>query len=91
MKKETTKVRLVFNAASTCNGVALNEYIHPGPKLPNEMSEILIGLRRFQIALVCDIFASKKEFSYNILTVPLSSIVFSTLLFKMINGYTACL
>ncbi|XP_046568630.1 uncharacterized protein LOC124277021 [Haliotis rubra] len=53
--RTTTKVRIVFDASAKCQGVSLNDIIHPGPKLQNDLFEILLRFRKQPIALVCDI------------------------------------
>ena len=46
-------MRIVFDSAATCNGGGFNDYANRGPKLQNELFEILIEFQRFPIALVC--------------------------------------
>lgn len=53
--KETTKVRIVFDAAAKCQGVCLNDKIEAGPKLQGDLFNILLRFRKNKIALVCDI------------------------------------
>ena len=53
--KQTTKVRIVFDAAVKQNGKCLNDAIHCGPKLQGDLTSILIRFRKFAIAIVCDI------------------------------------
>ena len=53
--RSSTKVRIVFDAAAKSNTLCLNDLIETGPKLQNDLTEILIRFRRFPIALVCDI------------------------------------
>ena len=50
----TTKTRVVFDASVKCNGVSFN-MIHHGPKLQNELFDVLLRFRRYPIAVVCDI------------------------------------
>ena len=54
-EKETTKVRIVFDASSKHEGTSLNEYLSTGPKLQRELFDVLLRFRRNQIAVVCDI------------------------------------
>ena len=53
--KETTKTRIVFDASAKCNGVSLNDVIHQGPKLQQDLFDVLLRFRRYQVAVVCDI------------------------------------
>ncbi|KAJ8049534.1 hypothetical protein HOLleu_02319 [Holothuria leucospilota] len=53
--RESTKVRVVYDTASKCEGVSLNDVIYNGPKLQNDLFDVLIGIRRRPIALICDI------------------------------------
>lgn len=55
MNRDTTKVRIVFDASAKDKGVSLNDVIEPGPKLQNGLFEILLRFRKFPVALVCDI------------------------------------
>jgi len=54
-EKATTKVRIVFDAAAKCSKNCLNDFIQTGPKLQNDLVEILIRFRKNTIALVSDI------------------------------------
>ena len=54
-ERETTKTRIVFDASAKCNGVSLNDAIHQGPKLQNDLFDVLVRFRRNPIALICDI------------------------------------
>ena len=53
--KETTKTRIVFDASAKCHGVSLNDAIYQGPKLQQDLFDVLLRFRRFPVALVCDI------------------------------------
>jgi hypothetical protein len=55
LEKETTKVRIVFDAAAKFKGVCLNDFIETGPKLQNELFDVLLRFRKYDVALVCDI------------------------------------
>ena len=53
--KETTKVRIVFDASARYKDRSLNDLIHQGPKLQRDLFDVLLRFRRQPIALVCDI------------------------------------
>ena len=53
--KETTKVRIVFDAAAKIQGRCLNDAIKCGPKLQGDLVKILLRFRRSSVAMVCDI------------------------------------
>ena len=53
--KDTTKVRIVFDASASYEGHSLNDLIHQGPKLQRELFDVLLRFRRQPVALVCDI------------------------------------
>jgi len=54
-EKETTKVRIVFDAAAKTQGTCLNDLLEAGPKLQNDLLEVLLKFRKYSIALVSDI------------------------------------
>ncbi|GFS93324.1 intraflagellar transport protein 52 homolog [Trichonephila clavipes] len=55
-QSETTKLRIVFDAsAKTDSNLSLNDILHTGPKLQNELFNILLKLRCHRIALTGDI------------------------------------
>lgn len=52
----TTKLRVIFNGSSrTSSGLALNDILHAGAKLQNDMSEILLWSRTHRILFSADI------------------------------------
>ena len=53
--KETTKVRLVYDASARSNGPSLNDCLHTGPKFNQKILEILLRFQSYPIALVADI------------------------------------
>ena len=53
--KDTTKVRIVFDASAKYKGQALNDVILQGPKLQRELFDVLLRFRRQPVAVVCDI------------------------------------
>ena len=55
MDKATTKVRIVFDCATKCNGILLNDMIHAGPKLLQGLFNVLVRFRRKPVGIACDI------------------------------------
>ena len=51
------KIRIVFDCASSCMGVSLNDALMQGPQLMNNLVGVLIRFRLENIALVADIEA----------------------------------
>ena len=54
MDKTSTKVRIVFDCSAKMDGVSLNDVIYAGPKLQQELFDVLIRFRRNPIALACN-------------------------------------
>ncbi|XP_043465288.1 uncharacterized protein LOC122500432 [Leptopilina heterotoma] len=53
---QTTKLRVVLNASSpTANGISLNDCLHIGPKLLNDILSILLRWRQHQFVFCADI------------------------------------
>lgn len=48
-------MRIVFDASAESDGVSLNELIYPGPKLQNDLFDVLVRFRRDKIGVICDI------------------------------------
>ena len=55
LDKSTTKVRIVFDCSAKCDGVSLNDEIHAGPKLQQDLFDVLLRFRRDPEAVACDI------------------------------------
>ena len=53
--KDTTKTRIVFNAAAKVKGVSLNDKVYQGPKLQRDLFDVLLRFRRYPIAVVSDV------------------------------------
>ena len=53
--RPSTKTRIVFDVSAKHCGVSLNDAIHQGPKLQQELFKVLIRFRKYPVALVCDI------------------------------------
>ncbi|XP_043244107.1 uncharacterized protein LOC122392847 [Amphibalanus amphitrite] len=54
-EKESTKVRIVYDAAAKYQGVSLNSQLLPGPSLYTDLVETLLGFRLHRIALIGDV------------------------------------
>ena len=54
-ERDTTKVRIVFDASAKQDGISLNDTIYQGPKLQNDLFDVLLRFRKHPVALVCDI------------------------------------
>ena len=55
MDKSTRKVRIVFDDATKCDGISLNDMIHAGPKLQQDLFNVLVRFRRNPVGVACDI------------------------------------
>ena len=53
--KDTTKTRIVFDAAAKFEGTSLNDQTYKGPNLQRDLFDVLLRLRRLPIAVVYDI------------------------------------
>ena len=53
--KETTKLRVVYDASARYGGPSLNDCLHTGPKFNQNVFDILLKFRTYQIALTADI------------------------------------
>ena len=53
--KDTTKVRIVYDASCKSTGPSLNDCLHSGPSLISEIPDVLVRFRYHKVALVSDI------------------------------------
>ncbi|XP_066934625.1 uncharacterized protein [Clytia hemisphaerica] len=53
--RETTKIRIVFDASCGVNGPSLNECLYPGPNMLAKIFDILLRFRLNRIAITADI------------------------------------
>ena len=53
--KATTKTRIVLDASATYQGIPLNQMINQGPKLQQELTDVLLRFRKNPVAVVYDI------------------------------------
>ena len=49
------KVRIVFDCLAKCDGVSLNDEIHAGPKLQQDLFDVLLRFCCDPVAVACDI------------------------------------
>ena len=53
--KETTKLRIVYDASARSNGPSLNDCLYTGPKFDQRIMDILLRFRTHRVALTADI------------------------------------
>lgn len=53
--KDTTKVRIVYDASAHSNGPSLNSCLHAGPKFNQKIMDILLRFRTHRVAVTADI------------------------------------
>ncbi len=53
--KDTTKVRVVYDASAKGNGPSLNNCLHAGPKFDQTIFDLLLKFRALRVALTADI------------------------------------
>ena len=53
--KETTKIRMVFDASAKTNGLSLNDCLHTGPSLTESLYGVLLRFRLFKYVFTADI------------------------------------
>ena len=52
----TTKLRVVYDgSAKTSSGISLNQILHVGPKILNDIRDVLFNFRLHRIAMTCDV------------------------------------
>jgi hypothetical protein len=54
-EKETTKIRQVFDGAAKFRGICMNDYIHTGPSVMNELVAVVHRFRQFDHAMTGDV------------------------------------
>lgn len=65
-ESSTTKLRVVFDAsAKTSTGISLNQILHCGQKLQNEICDILVNFRCYPIVFSCDIRKMFRQIKVN--------------------------
>jgi hypothetical protein len=55
MRKETTKIRPLFDCAAKRGGVCLNDFLTQGPQVMNELVTVMHHFRRYDYAMTGDI------------------------------------
>ena len=53
--KQTTKVRVVYDASARATGPSLNDCLYAGPKFNQKILEILLRFRSYQVGVVADL------------------------------------
>jgi len=53
--KETTKLRVVYNASARSGGPSLNDCLYTGPKFNQNVFDILLRFCSYQVVLTTDI------------------------------------
>ena len=53
--KDTTKLRVVYDASARSDGMSLNDCLHAGPKFNQKIFDILVRFRAYGVALTGDI------------------------------------
>lgn len=53
--KETTKLRIVYDASARSDGPSLNNCLYTGPKFDQRIMDILQRFRTYKVALAADI------------------------------------
>jgi hypothetical protein len=53
--KETTKVRVVFDGSARVQNISLNDQIYEGPKLQQDIFNVLLRFRKYEVAINSDI------------------------------------
>ena len=53
--KETTKVRVVYDASARSSGPSLNDCLHTGPKFNQRILEILLRFQSYPVGFIADI------------------------------------
>lgn len=76
----TTKLRVVFNASSpTSSGFSLNDVLHPGPVLQQDLTVLITRWRLFKYVFNADIEKIYRQILVNPLHTPYQRIVFRNL------------
>lgn len=53
--KDTTKIRIVYDASAKSEGPSLNQCLHTGPKFHQQITDLLLRFRVFPVVVVADI------------------------------------
>ena len=53
--KQTTKLRIVYDASARSEGVSLNDSLFSGPKFNQNILDIIVRFRTYRIALAADV------------------------------------
>ncbi|XP_044754985.1 uncharacterized protein LOC123313939 [Coccinella septempunctata] len=87
-ERDTTKLRVVFDAsAKTSTGLSLNDILHTGPKLQQDLIDILIRWRKHKIAITADIEKMYRQVKLDRENQPLHSILWRNTKYEPIQTY----
>ena len=53
--KQTTKMRIIYDSAARYGGISLNDTMLPGPKLQQDIFDVLLRFRKNPVTLVADL------------------------------------
>ena len=53
--KDTTKLRVVYDASARLDGISLNDCLHVGPKFNHKIFDVLVRFRAYGVVLTRDI------------------------------------
>ncbi|XP_075150623.1 uncharacterized protein LOC142224721 [Haematobia irritans] len=77
LEKKTSKLRVVFNASNkTSNGNSLNDILHVGPTLQQDLVLLIVRWRLFKYVFNCDITQMYRQIRVDSSHAPLQRIVF---------------
>ncbi|XP_044760368.1 uncharacterized protein LOC123317823 [Coccinella septempunctata] len=87
-ERDTTKIRVVFDAsAKTSTGLSLNDILHTGPKLQQDLIDILMRWRKHKIAITADIEKMYRQVKLDRENQPLHSILWRNTKDEPIQNY----
>lgn len=87
----TTKLRVVFNGSQKTNlGLSLNDVLHVGPKLQNDLADILTRWRRHKYVFAADIEKMYRQIRVHEDDWPLQKILWRSSPREQVSEYYLC-